>query len=152
MSKRSLQIQQLNDKMSGFASLKQTPVPSIGWIKAIRTTIGMSMLQLGNKLSVSKQGIQDIENREKEGSVTIKSLKEIGRALNMELVYGFIPIDGSLEALIERRAHELATKIVLRTANTMKLEDQANSDKRIEKAIEERAEEIKKEMPKFLWD
>ncbi|HTK22278.1 MAG TPA: mobile mystery protein A [Mucilaginibacter sp.] len=152
MGKRSLQLQQLNNKMLGFASLKQTQIPSIGWIKAIRTTIGMSMLQLGNKLSVSKQGIQDIENREKDGSVTIKSLREIGKALNMELVYGFVPIDGSLEAMIERRAHELATKIVLRTANTMKLEDQANSSERIEKAIQERTEEIKNEMPKFLWD
>ena len=152
MSKRSLQIQQLNDKMLEFASLKQMPVPPIGWIKAIRTTLGMSMLQLGNKLSVSKQGIQDIEKREKDGSITIKSLKEIGRALNMELVYGFVPNDGSLEAMIEKRANELATRIVLRTANTMKLEDQANSDKRIEKAIKERAEEIKNDVPKFLWD
>ena len=85
MSKRSLQIQQLNDKISGFASLNQAQVPSIGWIKAIRTTIGMSMQQFGNKLSISKQGIPDIEKREKNGSVTIKSLPEIGKALNMKL-------------------------------------------------------------------
>ena len=152
MGKKSLQLQQLNDKMLGFAILKQSAIPPTGWIKAIRTAIGMSMQQLGNKLSVSKQGILDIEKREKEGSITIKALKEIGRALDMQLVYGFVPNDGSLDALIEKRATELATKIVLRTSNTMKLEDQGNTNKRIEKAIKERTEEIKKEMPKILWD
>ena len=138
--------------MLGFATLKQVAVPPTGWIKAIRTAIGMSMQQLGNKLSVSKQGILDMERREKDGSITIRSLKEIGRALDMQLVYGFIPNDGSLNALIEKRATELATKIVLRTSNTMKLEDQGNTNQRIEKAIKERAEEIKNEMPKILWD
>jgi predicted DNA-binding mobile mystery protein A len=152
MGKKSLQLQQLNDKMLGFASLKHVAVPPTGWIKAIRTAMGMSGQQLGNKLSVTKQGILDFEKREQDGSITIKALKEIGRAMDMQLVYGFVPNDGSLDALIEKRAHELATKIVLRTSNTMKLEDQGNSKKRIEKAIKERAAEIRNEMPKMLWD
>ncbi|HLP57139.1 MAG TPA: mobile mystery protein A [Fluviicola sp.] len=152
MGKQSLQLQQINNKMLGFNSLEQVAVPPTGWVKAIRTAIGMTMQQLGNKLSVSKQGVLDIEKREKDGAITIKALKEIGRALDMKLVYGFVPNDGSLEALIEKRATELATKIVLRTSNTMKLEDQENSNERIEKAIKELAEEIKNEMPKILWD
>ena len=135
-----------------FATLKQVATPPTGWIKAIRTTLGMSMQQLGNKLNISKQAILDIEKREKDGFITIKSLKEIARALDMQLVYGFVPNDGSLDALIEKRATELATKIVLRTNDTMKLEDQGNTNERIKKAIKERAEEIKNEMPKILWD
>lgn len=152
MGKKSLHLQQLNSKMLGFATLKQVAIPPTGWIKAIRTAIGMSMQQLGNKLNVSKQGVLDIEKREKEGSITIKSLREIARAMDMQLVYGFVPNDGSLDALIEKRATELARQIVMRTANTMKLEDQANSKKRIETAIKERAAAIKHEMPKILWD
>ena len=46
----------------------------------------------------------------------------------------------------------MAKKIVERTSNTMKLEDQANSKKRIEKAIKERASEIINKTPKILWD
>ena len=152
MSKKSLQLQQLNSKMLCFASLKQVAMPPTGWIKAIRTAIGMSMQQLGNKLNVSKQGVMDIEKREKDGSITIKSLREIARVLDMQLVYGFVPNDGSLDALIEKRATALATQIVMRTANTMKLEDQANSKKRIEAAIKERATAIQNEMPKIIWD
>lgn len=152
MGKRSLQLEQLNNKMLGFASLNQIAIPPTGWIKAIRTALGMSMQQLGNKLSITKQGVLDFEKREKEGSISIKTLREIGQAMDMQLVYGFVPKDGSLDALIERRATVLATKIVLRTANTMQLEDQGNSKKRIVKAIKERAEELKYEMPKILWD
>lgn len=63
MGKKSIQLQQLNSKMLGFASLKQVAMPPTGWIKAIRTAIGMSMQLLGNKLNVSKQGILDIEKR-----------------------------------------------------------------------------------------
>lgn len=152
MGNKSLQLQQINNKMLSFTSLKKVAMPPIGWIKAIRTAIGMSMQQLGNKLNVSKQAVMDIEKREKEGSITIKSLREIARAMDMQLVYGFVPNDGSLDALIEKRATELATQIVMRTANTMKLEDQANSKKRIETAIRERAAAIKNEMPKILWN
>ncbi|NNV57805.1 mobile mystery protein A [Limnovirga soli] len=152
MSKKSLQIQQLNSKMLAFASLQKVAPPPTGWIKAIRNAIGMSMLQLGKKLSITKQSVQDIERREKDGSISLKALREAARALDMQLIYGFVPNDGSLEALIDRKATELAKQIVQRTSNSMKLEDQENSKQRIEKAIEERATIIKNEMPKTLWD
>jgi predicted DNA-binding mobile mystery protein A len=152
MGKKTLQLQQVNRKMRGFAALKKVAIPPTGWIKAIRTAIGMSMQQLGNRLNVSKQGIMDIERREKDGSITIKSLREIARAMDMQLVYAFVPNAESLDVLIEKRATALATQIVMRTANTMKLEDQANSKKRIEAAIKERATAIQNEMPKILWD
>ena len=152
MGKKSPQLQQLNNKMLSFVSLKQVAMPPTGWIKAIRNAIGMSMQQLGNTLKVSKQGVMDIEKREKEGSITIKSLREIARVMDMQLVYGFVPNDGSLDALIEKRATELAKQIVMRTANTMNLENQANSKERIDTAIKERAADIKNEMPKILWN
>ena len=138
--------------MLAFASLQKVAPPPTGWIKAIRNAIGMSMLQLGKRLSITKQSVQDIERREKDGSISIKALREAARALDMQLIYGFVPNDGSLEALIDRKAKELAIQIVLRTNNTMKLEDQENTKQRIEKAIEERAIAIKNEMPKTLWD
>jgi predicted DNA-binding mobile mystery protein A len=152
MKKNSLQFQQLNTKMLGFSSLSQVAIPPTGWIKAIRTTLGMTMQQLGKKLGISKQGVMDMEKREKEGAITIKSLKEVAKAMDMQLVYGFVPHDGSLDALIEKRARALAAQIVLRTSQTMKLENQGNSTLRIEKAIQERTETIKNEMPKILWD
>jgi ACT domain-containing protein len=72
--------------------------------------------------------------------------------MDMQLVYGLVPNDGSLDALIDKKAVEVAKQVVMRSAQTMTLEDQANSSIRIETAIRERAEAIKSEMPKILWD
>ena len=152
MRNNKLLFQQLNEKIDQLSGLQHVIVPPIGWIKAIRNGIGMSMQQLGNKLSITKQGVMDIEKREKEGAITIKSMQEIAKAMDMKFVYCFIPNAGSLEQMIESRASEIATKIVERTSNTMKLEDQANSRKRIENAIKERASEIINKTPKILWD
>jgi predicted DNA-binding mobile mystery protein A len=152
MRNNKLQFQQLNEKIDQLNGLQHAIVPPIGWIKAIRNGIGMSMEQLGKKLSITKQGVMDIEKREKEGAISIKSMQEIAKAMDMKLVYGFVPNAGSLEQMIETRAIEMATKIVERTSNTMKLEDQANSKERIEKAIKERASEIINNTPKILWD
>ena len=70
----------------------------------------------------------------------------------IQLVYGFVPKNKSLEQMIEKRAKQLATEIVMRTNNTMTLEDQQNSKERIEEAIAQKTNEIKSEMPKYLWD
>lgn len=152
MNNKLLQIQQLDNKMSILIPLRKIVTPPTGWIRAIRTSLGISLLQLGKKLSITKQSVLEIEKREKDESITLKTLREAAKALDMQLVYGFIPIDNSLEDLINRKAKELAVKIVSRTSNTMKLEDQQNSNERISKAIQERTIEIKNEMPKSLWD
>ena len=138
--------------MALFAMLKQTPLPPTGWIRAIRSALNMSMQQLGKKMSKSRQSVNKLEQREKDGTISLNSLKEVAKAMDMQFVYGFIPKDGSLEALIERKANEIAKRIVLRTSNTMKLEDQENSKQRIEIAIKERAQSIINETPKILWD
>jgi hypothetical protein len=70
----------------------------------------------------------------------------------MKFVYAFIPNDGSLEKLIERKAALKAKEIVLRTSHTMSLEDQVNSDLRLKRAIQQKTEMIVRELPKYLWD
>lgn len=151
MNKKALQIQQLNSKMAAFTGLREVSPPT-GWIKALRLAIGMSLRQLGKKINITKQSVQHIEKREQDGTITLKALGEAADALDMQLVYGFVPKDGSLNALIERKARELATQIVMRTSNSMKLEGQENSEERIKKAIEEKTNQFKNELPKILWD
>lgn len=152
MNRKKLQIEQLELKLKGFTAAKKVAVPDTGWLKAVRVSLGISLQQLADKLSITKQSVQEIEQREREGNITLKSLRDTAKVLDMELVYGLVPKDGSLDALIEKRARALATQIVARTSNTMKLEDQENSQERIQKAIEERTTELKRELPKSLWD
>lgn len=152
MNKKKLQIEQLERKLRDFNTAGQVVPPPTGWLKAIRVSLGMSLQQLADKLSITKQSVQEMEKREKEGSITLKSLREAANALDMQLVYALVPKDGSIENLIDRKARELATQIVSRTSNTMKLEDQENSKQRLQKAVEERAAILKSELPKILWD
>lgn len=152
MPKKSLQLQQLDEKLHPFKGLEKIVIPPTGWLKAIRLAIGMSAQQLGDRLSITKQGVGDLEKREAEGNITLKALRETAEALDMQLVYGFVPKDGSLEKMIEQKARKLAKQVVTRTSKSMELEDQENSYKRIEKAIEERTQSILNEMPKALWD
>jgi predicted DNA-binding mobile mystery protein A len=152
MNKKKIQIDQLEARIKRFSHARELPNPPTGWIRAIRLALGISLQQVANKLNITKQSVQEIEIREKEGSVTLRSLRETASALDMELVYGFVPKDGSLEKYIDRKARLLAEKIVSRTSNSMKLENQENSKQRLKKAIEERMINIKSELPKALWD
>jgi predicted DNA-binding mobile mystery protein A len=149
---QKLAIQQIDKRISIFRSVENTVVPQKGWINAVRIALGMSLRQLGERLQISQQSVKEIEDREISGSITLKSLRETAQALNMRVVYGLIPIDESLESIIEKRAQEIAKMIVMRTSVSMKLEGQENSQERLQKAIEEKATEIKRTMPKYLWD
>jgi len=151
--KQKLMIEQLDRRFMKLCScLQELEVPEKGWINTLRKTLNISLKQLGVKLRVSSQNINQLEQREIDGSVTIKRLKEVAEALNMNFVYSFIPKDGSLETYIEKRAYEIAKELTMRTSHTMKLEDQGNSNERLNKAIKDRTEKIKNELPKYLWD
>lgn len=152
--KQNLMIEQLDKKFKSFQSTAKSlvDVPSNGWINTLRKALNISLKQLGKKLNVSSQNINQFEKREKDGSISIQKLKEVAEALEMNFVYIFIPKDGSLEKLIERLADKVAKEIVMRTSHTMKLEDQENTEERLKKAIKDRAEKIKNELPKYLWD
>jgi predicted DNA-binding mobile mystery protein A len=151
-TKQQLLIDQTERKLEPFRSLETAVIPQNGWIHTIRKSLKMSLRQLGNRLSITAQSVKEMEERETNGSISIKSLSEAARVLDMKLVYGFISKHESLDKMIEKRAGEIAREIVLRTNNSMILEDQQNSENRINKAIEQKTAEIKTEMPKYLWD
>lgn len=152
MNKREIVRKQLDSKLLSFQQAAEVVPPASGWIYAFRYALNMSMRQLGKQLSITPQGVKDLEEREKSGSISIRVLRQVASALNMTFFYGFIPEDKTLEAMIEKRAAELAEEIVKRTSNHMNLEDQGVSDERLKKSISEKTEEIKNELPKLLWD
>ena len=151
-SQKKLLIEQLDQKLKPFRKAGVVLVPNNGWINTIRTTLNMTMAQLGARLNITRQGVKSIEESEAKGTISINSLKEVGEALDLKLVYGYVPKDGTIDNLINSKAEKLARKIVLRTNQNMKLEDQGIGDKKINKSIKELAFEIKREMRKSLWD
>lgn len=151
--KQKLMLDQLDRRFREINSVsKYLTVPANGWINTLRKTLNISLKQLGKRLKVTSQNINQFELREKDGSISIQKLREVAEALDMHFIYAFIPKDGSLEKLIEKRSNQVAEEIVMRTSHTMKLEDQENTAERLRKAIKDRAEKIKNELPKYLWD
>jgi len=151
-SQKLLLVDQLDRKLKVFRVLRDIQIPSGGWIKTIRKTLSMTLMQLADKLKVDYRTIQGYEEREIKGRISIKTLREVGEALGMEFVYGFVPIDGSVQNMIDKKAKELARKIVLKTHRNMLLEDQGTEDHQLRKAIEELSEELKRDISKSLWN
>jgi len=151
-NKRKLLIEQLDQKLKPFQETEKVLIPNNGWINTIRTTLNMTMAQLGTRLKITRQGVRSIEESETKGSISINSLKEVGKALDLKFVYGFVPKDGTIDNLINIKAEKLAKKIVLRTNQNMILEDQGIGEMKIKETIEDLANEIKREMKKSLWD
>jgi len=151
-SKHKLMIEQLDAKLQVYTPLLNISTPERGWLHVIRKSYKMSLRQFGERLGIRAPSAEGLEKREKEGSITLKSLEEAGKALNMKLVYGFIPMDGSIKRSIENRAKSLATEIVKTTSHTMVLEDQENTNERLQKAIEDKTQQLMYELPRYLWD
>lgn len=151
-AKQRLMLEQLEKKMHALSNIGVSGWMSEGWIFTVRKTLNMTLRQLAAKMGATAQNVKKLEQREKEGSISLRKLRETADALDMKFVYAFLPKDGSLEKLIEKKASQKAKEIVGRTSHTMSLEDQKNSDERLRKAIEQKTETIARELPRYLWD
>jgi predicted DNA-binding mobile mystery protein A len=151
-TKKQLLIKQLDQKLQPFSESRKIVVPERGWISTIRTTLNMTLAQLGAKLNITRQGVKNIEQSESNGTITINALKDVANAMDLKLVYALVPKNGTINDLIQTKAEKLAQKIVLRTNQNMKLEDQGIGDEKIAKITKELADDIKREMRKSLWD
>jgi predicted DNA-binding mobile mystery protein A len=147
-----LLAKQLDRKFVQIEPLNSFEASKNGWVHQIRKALNMSLRQLGDRLGITPQSTKDLETREVNGSVTLKTMEDFGRSLELKFVYGFIPTDKNIEAMIEERANAKAKEIVQRTSHSMNLENQERSKEQQEKAIKERAQSIKNEMPRYLWD
>lgn len=152
MNKRTIIRNQLDDKMLLLQNAAELIPPGSGWIHAIRYGINMSLRQLAQRLSITPQSVKEIEEREKQGTVSLMVLKRVAEALDMKFVYGFIPKEQSLERMIEKKAAEMAEKLVSKASIHMGLEDQGLSEDRLKRAVDQKAREFKEKVPKMLWD
>lgn len=152
MKNRNILLDQTDQKIEILKKAGDFHIPAKGWINAVRLSLNMSFRQMGQKLGMTAQSACEMEKREADDSISLNGLKKFAEAMDMKFVYGFIPKEGSLEKIIEIRAYQIAKEIVGRTSVNMNLEDQKNTEKRLKKAVQERAEEIKREMPRYLWD
>lgn len=115
--------QVLDKRLATFQPATQHQAPAKGWIRAIRNSVGLSAAQLGHMLDVRSQSIDDLERSEAAGTISLETLRRVGRAIDCTLVYALVP-NTSLQAMVEQRAEDLAKAALAGVSHTMALEDQ----------------------------
>ena len=141
---------QLDKKLKKLKPLLKMPMPSGGWINAIREGLGMTLEDLGNQVGLDKSRIYRIEQAEVNGDVKLSTLKKMADGLGLKFVYGFVP-EQDLEEVVHEQARKIAKKRLSRVDHSMKLELQGVSDKEQEDALNDLTEKIMVEEPKHFW-
>ncbi len=148
---KKLAREQLDETLKQFLTLKVIVPPRKGWIRAVRDALGMTGEQLAKRLDTNKQRVSRIEQDEKLGSITVKTLRNVAEALNCEFVYSFVPKQ-TLEDTVRNQARIVAKKRMDRSDQMMRLEKQELGLSEKEKLMESMITEIIEKMPRTLWD
>lgn len=99
--------------------------PRTGWVAAVRLALGMSSADLGVPLHVSRQAVAAMEVSERAGTVRMSTLSAAAEALGCQLVYAIVPVDGTLEGIVQAQAGRVVDALTASVAHSTTLEDQA---------------------------
>ncbi len=146
----SLQRNQMDQRLNQIRRILPAE-PRIGWIRAIRTALNMSAVQLSNRLGITRQAIAAYEKEEQAGSITVSTLRKVAEAMNCTAVITFIP-KKPLNKLVQEQATRRAEEIVGRVDLHMKMEKQGTSPRFRKNQVRELAEELVRTADKRIWD
>ncbi|UVW35727.1 mobile mystery protein A [SAR92 clade bacterium H455] len=144
----------VNQAVSQFGSFSMLPnhgLPKEGWLRTVRTALGMSGTQLAKKLGVTKARISKAEQDEPHGSITLKTMQSMAEAMDCKFVYAIVPKQ-NVEDVIKERAIEKARAQVQAASTHMALEAQSLSKEQLEFEIERIAAQIIDKMPSDFWN
>ncbi len=141
---------QLDRQFEAAQGLRSVKTPKTGWVREVRTALGMSMNDLATRLGVIKQRIEGLEKNEVAGTVTIESLRKAAEAMNCDFVYHFVPKQG-LQKTLESQANKVAEEIVKSSEHSMSLELQGTSKSAQKALVEEIAFELLRNEDRRIW-
>lgn len=123
-------------------SLQQAKVvlerPAGGWIRAIREALGMRSQDLAARLGVEISTVTRLEQSEMAETAKLETMRRVAEELGCDFVYGFVPRQ-SLEERVQYRAREVAIGAVMRTQQTMALENQGLDQDQLNLLVNRRA-------------
>jgi predicted DNA-binding mobile mystery protein A len=152
MTVKAIVQQQYRSKVdNAAANLNGLKTPPEGWMRTVRTALGMSGSDVAKKMGVTRALITKVEQAELTGGVTMKSMQVMADAMGCRFVYAIIPSSGRVEDLINAQARKKAKAIVETASKHMALENQKLPDDNITQEVERLTREITQEMPSDFW-
>ena len=124
-----LQLVQLDEQLRPWMRLPTKSLPKPGWVQTIRKALGMTTKQLGARIGMAQPNVTKLEKAEQRGAVTLATLRRAAEGLDCDLVYAFVPRNGSLEETVRRRARAVAERELGRVSHSMVLESQGVAEK-----------------------
>lgn len=116
--------------------------PQSGWLRAVRDALGMTAAQLGARLGITPTSVFEMERREADGTITLKTLEKAAQALGCTLVYALVPAE-SLDATVRKQARKVAARELERQGDMPPAEAHARLERRIAELIHK--------TPRSLW-
>lgn len=144
-------IRHLDDRFKALRPLARNQRPSKGWIRAICNALGMTSIQLAQRMGVSQPRIIELEKSEASGTVTLNTLQRAAEALGCRVVYALIP-EKPLEKTVLERVNKLADRQLAAVRQTMRLEDQSVRSKKANADVRRQFVEVLLKHPARLWD
>lgn len=126
-------------------------LPSEGWIRTLRKSLGMSGAQLGRRLGISRAQVAQSERNELSGAITLKTLQNLAQAMGGRVVYAIVP-EQDTQTMVSARAEHKAAQIVSQADTHMALEKQSISEDSRRFEINRIKKELLEKMPNDLWD
>jgi hypothetical protein len=101
---RKLVRRRLDEEMKPFRTAGREPNPTDGLLRAVRQAVGIPLVEVSVKMGVVLSTVTDLERRELERTITLRSLGRMAEARGCKVVYGVVPMKGrTLEYLAEER-------------------------------------------------
>jgi predicted DNA-binding mobile mystery protein A len=125
--------------------------PTGGWLKGIRTALGMTAKQLGRRIGVSQATVSEAELAESEGRITLKNLRKMADGMDCELVYAVVP-RASLDMIVHNNANRAAHRIVGEVSQGMALEGQSTGDSARAAQVDALRERLIAQGSSQIWD
>jgi len=100
--------------------------PARGWLRAVRSVLGLSQQDVAKKISTTRQSYAGLEAAEQRGAISLNSLQRAAEAMDCELVYFLVPREGVARTYRElAQRYDPAFKHLQATEHSMALENQA---------------------------
>lgn len=147
---RDLQLQQLDVQLARRKGIERPPRPNIGWVRAIRESLGMSATALARRLGMTHAGVRKLEMSEADGTITLASLHKLAEALDCELQYELLPRT-TLSQQVQTQAEKIAHERLRPIAHSMALEDQAVQGSVTKLQLEQEVKNLLEGSRRDLW-